>query len=456
VNLQRLLFPLFLFSCFVCFAAEEKVEAMPKKTVAKPDSKDDSKKPKNKAHFIGVRRPTEKTEEKKRPNSAAKNPWVKSKTYPKDKKDKQAKEKKDPVKDQTSSSEVPHFTSSRARSRLPLASISTSSLLFPESNDTYLEPETISYETFSDDDSSYPHLGKDAPSGHVYFTADWLFWRTRESGLEFAVHGASSSATTPYPHSAPSKCNFDLTSGFRTGFGVHLPDDGWDIFVNYTDFRPKASKSVDGALFPLLLYTPPSLAASAHAEWKITFQTLDIEIGRAYYIGRTLSFRPFLGMTGAWIGQKADIDYKGNSIPSGAVDNLSARNDFKGAGPRVGAGSNWHFGEGLSLFGNGALVLAVGHFDLKNHQSQADVETIHLASDLNLISPTLSLIAGLAWDRNFLRDTRHVGLSAGFETQYWWRQNQLERFTDSSTPLFVRTDGDLAFYGLTVRGRFDF
>lgn len=431
--MNRLLIAFLSFLCAVhsfCFPAAKTEEK----------TKDDAKKPKNKPHFVGVRRPTEKSEDKKKSSSAIKNPWVKSKTHPKDKKDKpqpKASNEEEPVSD------VPHFSR-----KPPLTSFGANSLLFPEAQEVLPASKPFSYESMADDNACYPCLGKDAPSGHVYFTADWLFWRTRESSMEFVVQGASSSSITPFPHSATSKCNFDLTSGFRSGFGVHLPTDGWDIYVNYTDFRPKASKSVDGSLFPLLLFHPPSLAASAHAEWKITFQTLDIEIGRAHFIGKTLSLRPFLGMTGAWIDQKTRVDYD--------VDTLSTRNDFKGAGPRLGIGSNWHLSESLSLFGNGAFVLGVGHFDLKNLQSQAGVETIHLVSDLNLISPTLSFIAGLSWDRNFQRDARHVGLSAGFETQYWWGQNQLERFTDSATPLFVRADGDLAFYGLTLRGRFDF
>ena len=387
--------------------------------------------------------------------SNVKNQWVKSKTHPK--KDKKEKEQSQAqAEEESPNSDVPYFNPSKALSALSRrASIATSGLLFQD-EDRYETPlPDISSEPLDPgEEHIYPLLGKDAPYGHVFFTADWLFWRTRQGDLEFAVHGASPSSAAPFIHSATSKLNFDLKSGFRVGFGVHLPNDGWDIFVNYTDFRPKASKSIDGSIFPLLLYNPPSLAASAHAEWKISFQTLDIEIGRAYYIGQTLSFRPFIGMIGAWIDQKAHISYERGS--STEVDRIATQNDFKGAGPRLGLHSNWHFGEGFSLFGNGAAALAVGHFDLENHQDQADLETIRLASDLNLVSPVLQLFAGLAWDRNYLRGQRHLGLCAGFETQYWWRQNQLERFTDSAAPIFVRADSDLAIYGLTLRGRFDF
>lgn len=403
---------------------------------------------KQKPHFIGARRPSEKTEEKKHPTLKIKNQWVKSKTHPK-------KKEKDPSKKQEEEnetpSEIPYFYPGGALAKK--SPLGMASLLFPE-NEEEITDETSCI--FSDSNSSPEenmHLPC-APHGHIFFMADWLLWRTRQGGMEFAVQGASSSSQVPFPHSVPRKLNFDLQSGFRVGFGVHLPRDGWHISVHYTDFRPKASKDIHGSIFPLLLFNPPATVASSHAQWKIAFQTLDVEIGRIYYIIKTLSLRSFIGMTGAWIDQHAQLDYKEDAFNS--ESRIVTHNDFKGAGPRLGIGSNWHLGDGLSLFGNCAAILVVGHFDLKNHQTFGNLETIHLNSDLNLLSPVLQLIAGLAWNRNYHKGTRHVALSAGFETQYWGRQNQIEQFTDSSTPTLIRSSNDLAFYGLTVRGRLDF
>jgi len=36
------------------------------------------------------------------------------------------------------------------------------------------------------------------------------------------------------------------------------------------------------------------------------------------------------------------------------------------------------------------------------------------------------------------------------------KQNQIEQFTDDNLPTYIRERGDLAFYGLTLRGRLDF
>jgi hypothetical protein len=81
---------LLLFFCLASLGiAEEREEAeLPVNPLSKPVEKPAAKK--TKAHFVGVRRPTEKPVEKKR--SSIKNQWVKSKTHPKDKKEKQRNE----------------------------------------------------------------------------------------------------------------------------------------------------------------------------------------------------------------------------------------------------------------------------------------------------------------------------------------------------------------------------
>ena len=55
---------------------------------------------KQKPHFIGARRPSEKSQEKKHSTLKIKNQWVKSKTHPK-------KKEKDPPKKQEEEKEIP-------------------------------------------------------------------------------------------------------------------------------------------------------------------------------------------------------------------------------------------------------------------------------------------------------------------------------------------------------------
>jgi hypothetical protein len=451
---SKFLLSLAAFSLLISLYAEESLteEQEKEESVAKKSDEVISESPKRvKPHFAGVRRPAPKKDtDPAHVSSKIKNKWFSSKIHPK-------AGKKEAPQIET----VAHVEPEKERpsyKRTDRISTQLAAMLEKESAAQTPCPAPFSCES-SDEGMSYPKVGFIAPEATAYVTLEWLLWKTRQGGMEFAV---SRSASSPgvYTGAVPSKIDFDYQSGFRVGLGVHLPQDGWDIYVNYTDFRPEHSHSKSGSLFPLLLFQGQFTTADvieAHAHWDISVQSVDVEIGRAYHISKTLIMRPFIGCKGAWIDQNVKVRYEGGAIPVGQTYSISMHNDFKGAGVLIGIETNWWFGAGFSLFGNAAAALLAGHFDLKQEQHQlAGVETVDLKSDLNLVSPMADLVLGLAWDRNFSNDRFHVGLSGGFETQYWWSQQQTERFTADTQPIFIRGGDDLAFYGLTLRGRFDF
>lgn len=418
---------------------------------------------KPKAHFAGTKRPQQNhtnrssPQETRRKSSHVKNQWVVSKTHPKADK-KQIAYEEPPIQKAALSLPPP--------SRLMMAEAKTPALTNPilieqiqglDRKVGRLQSEIDQLKMENDRD--YPRTGIYATQGSVYFTGEWIFWRTREGGTEFAVERSSSSPGV-LTDAVPKKVTFDWESGFRLGFGVHLPHDGWDININYTLFQPSGSDHTSGSVFPLLAFQgqfPVANVSDANAHASIDFQTLDVSIGRAYYLAKSLGLRPFIGAKGAWIDQHFHIHYTGGDIPAGQEYRIEDHNDFKGGGLLFGIESYWELGSHFSLFGNLSGALLIGHFDLKQNQVQLNgVKTIDLDSDFNLLSPTVDLILGFSWDRNFANDRCHFGLSAGFESQYWWRQNQMEHFTDSSFPIYIRSQEDLACYGLTLKARLDF
>jgi hypothetical protein len=392
-----------------------------------------------KPHFAGVKRPAVsalgEAEKQKKPRKM-KNQWFSSKTQPKN-------EKKVVVENKETAAELP---SDRPYFRRVSHSITASSgAQTNQSNKHSTSPSTSS--SLETEGQKYPKTGFQAPHGHIYLTAEWLFWTARQEGMEFATS---------------RQIKFDFESGFRVGLGTHLPSfDGWNIYVNYTRFNPEHSHSAHGSFYPLFLFQGAGAGGSAvtkaHGHWEIEFQNLDVEFGKVYYLTKTLIASPFFGFKGAWIDQHAHFRYEGGYIPEGQTFRAHFKNDFKGAGPLLGTEINWQLGAGFSLFGDAAAALIAGHFDNKQRQHQLDgVEVVHLADDFNLISPMIQMVLGAAWDRNFNRDKCHFGLSAGFEAQYWGNQNQTEQFTDDVRPTYVRQRGALSFYGLTLRGRLDF
>ncbi len=394
--------------------------------------------PKLRAHFAGARRAPPKkpkVEDSAKKPKRVRNEWFKSKTQPKAEKKSDSRDKQDPI---PAPEERPYFVKGNF-----LADAGSDPLMA-------MRPQGASQQEACEESEGqlYPRTGFQAPEGRAYFTGEWLYWRTRQAGMEYAT--------------AKEIC-FDFDTGFRVGVGVNFPYfDGWDVYANYTYFNPEHSDSANGAIYPLFLFQGApggggNAVASAEGTWNIRLQSLDIEFGKAYYISETLSLRPFFGMKGTWINQHAHFRYQGGYIPEGQTFRTHFENDFKGGGPFIGTDGYWHLGGGFSFFADLAAALLVGHFDNDQRQFQlGGVEVVHLDSDFNLVSPFLQMLAGISWDRNFSRDRRHLGLSAGFETQYYWNQNQTEQFTDDVRPAYVRQRGDLAFYGLTLRARFDF
>jgi hypothetical protein len=47
-------------------------------------------------------------------------------------------------------------------------------------------------------------------------------------------------------------------------------------------------------------------------------------------------------------------------------------------------------------------------------------------------------------------------LHAGYESQYWWRQNPMPRFIDASSPYYIFESEDLGLQGLTLGASLDF
>ncbi len=398
---------------------------------------------KRKPHFAGVKRPPEAdANQPPKPSRKIKNEWFSSKTQPKP-----AKKEVAPVEEEVAElpDDRPYF-------------VKTSNSIFGRRSNPSSTPSSSSNETDSSSQEQsnppaemeghdYPRTGFLAPRGHIILTGDWLYWRTRQEGMEFAT---------------TEEVKFNYQSGFRGGAGAHLPcSDGWTIYANYTYFNPEGWHTAEGSLYPLFLFQGSTVSGDvvslAHGHWNINYQSIDLQFGKAYYLTKKLVFSPFFGMKGAWIDQNARFRYEGGYIPAGQIFRTHFKNDFKGAGPLIGTEMNWQLGAGFCFFGDIATALIMGEF--KNTQTQhqlADQEVVHLSKVHHLVSPFLQLVAGMGWDRNFNRDHCHFGLKVGFEAQHWWNQNQTEMFTDDLNPIYVRQKGDLSFYGMTVQGRFDF
>jgi len=327
----------------------------------------------------------------------------------------------------------------------------------------------------------------------LYIFADALYWHADVTNAEWAFVSNSATATSPAA-GANQELAFKWNWGFRVGLGYSMDHDQWDTDLYYTWFvKNAASGSTSQTSFTVPAggaassqnsdYTAATSAVrSGTATTKLNFQVLDWELGRWFYVSNSISLRPHVGIKGAWIKLTEGETFAASASPVTYTVNNSTKSWE--VGPSAGINSNWYFGCGntmpvgrgevkdrpmWSIFGDVSGALMYGHFSNSHSETGATaagaVSGGFSASGLNrnLMVPVLSGILGLAWDYCFSCDKMHIGIRAGYELQYWFRQNQ--RFSNFNTgdpgqslaaPRYTRTTGDLALQGLTIDVRFDF
>jgi hypothetical protein len=311
-----------------------------------------------------------------------------------------------------------------------------------------------------------------------FFTADVLYWHAKVGGTEFAYTDNDPVGALPIKGRV-KHIDFEWDWGFRFGLGYNFDHDGWDIRAEYTYFDSNGSDSTSAGLnstvIPLrgtsgIVATVANPAyqfifcGSAKSQYDFDYQSVDLELGRAYFVSRTLSFRPHWGLKSAWIDQQQITRYTGgtandNNLGLG-VNTVHVKDDcdFWGLGPRVGVDSKWYLGCGFSIFGNVAGALLFGHFDV-NHKERYSLlqdNRVKMSANRHAFSPNVQMQLGLRYDTYVHCGKQHIGVGLGYEANYWWRQNQMLKIDDAQVLKYERYSEDVSMHGLTLDIKWDF
>jgi hypothetical protein len=283
-----------------------------------------------------------------------------------------------------------------------------------------------------------------------------LYWKVFEGGMEYADSFDIDIGDLAHAHA--HNIDFDYKPGYRVGAGLLTPCC-LDFNINYTFLSSSHRDSATGTLFPTFNYfgsaegelADPS--ASAEANWHVRFQTAELEMGRLFSPLPAFELHPHIGVQGAWIDQKGGVNYTGGVPPINPYT-ITFKNDFWGVGLKGGLDASLQMGGGFSVFSDLALSLLYGHFDIRQTQIQIGVPQIDLSQTFRRLSPALQAAVGLTWEPCFRNYKIPFILSAAMEWQYWWDQNQTERFTSGTFPIHLVPEYDLGLFGLTLRGTF--
>lgn len=255
--------------------------------------------------------------------------------------------------------------------------------------------------------------------GQAFISADLLYWRAYEDGLD--VCGSTESADFVNPgggvistsRAKTHDPHFDWSPGFRVGAGYQFASRCWDIAAYFTHFHTKAHRNGGEHKF----------------HWKLDFDVLDVVLANNYDLG-CFTIRPFAGLRAAYIDQK--IRSHDANIAFLIADTAHNKQIFRGVGAVTGLEMNWDLGCGFGIYGNAAMSCLWGTFRVNSNESH----TFRFGADFHKLRRHLDACqfvldggAGVSWRRCFW-DNKQLVVRLGWEQHRYFNHNRFGTYGD--------------------------
>jgi hypothetical protein len=328
-----------------------------------------------------------------------------------------------------------------------------------------------------------PNAGPRVAHGaDVFITADFIWWKASQEGINYAVTGFVTDDSGADSFSSASKGKYgyvgtDWAPGFKVGLGLSLSHDGWDLYSKYTWLHAGDNSSLSrtgGVAYPTsLLPFDDGRAITVDrikANWDLHFNVIDLELGRNFYLSQFLTMRPFIGLKGTWQDQCLRVTTKSrqSNIDSNNQNNpvtgpffhtrdIGVRGGLWGIGVRGGLNVSWYMSKSWSIYGDLAWTTMWTDYDkLTRSDTLYDSATCNSKTYFNVSNDDIHAVKyigemelGLRWEVWFYDDNYHFAIQAGWEQQVWVNWGQFFEVLDHS-------NRDLSLHGLNLKFRFDF
>lgn len=234
----------------------------------------------------------------------------------------------------------------------------------------------------------------------IFFSVDFLYWYAEETNLAYAleIEAMEQEITNVFFLTPKSRKYFHTNwdPGFRIGLGWNTACDGWDIYTHWTYYQNKKrnSSSVENFFFERgsqVSFIFPDIGQSAlinpwtnadfstltfnkiSAKWRFYLNSIDLELGRKYWLSKCFALRPYAALRGAWTKVRFNtFSFLNNAAPNGASALAQFKDRFKntywGVGFLTGLQPTWYFASCFALFGNIDFALIAG--ELKNNKRE--------------------------------------------------------------------------------------
>lgn len=307
----------------------------------------------------------------------------------------------------------------------------------------------------------------------VYVTGDFLYWKARQDELQYAVHFIPTfGATVTNISIRPEEIDFEYKPGFRLGLGGDLPWNGWDLYLNWTRLSFDISSSTSSDVGDLVLVEGDFdgsrlfLGHRAKIRWDFTYNSLEFDYGRRFFLDSSWSVRPSFGLKTVWFDETTKLDLFdvesfnpfGPGLPSPNETGIR-KFDIWGIGPFASFYGKWHWIYGLGIAGQISGSILWYDVDEKVKTFENDLDTgqgpptvrqnvLDLKFKTHRVRPYVQLFIGLDWEWCFIPKWLSAQLALGYETQYFW--------SVLVDPISNNDDIPTSFEGLTFKARIDF
>ena len=307
-----------------------------------------------------------------------------------------------------------------------------------------------------------------------YSEFEFLYWRGRNEGFPFTFENKSAVDFSVIGNLVRLDDKWD--PGFKLAFGWNTEYDAWDIKAQWAYYHNHSSKEIRATTIPnqslglLALWHRFSVGgpyAYSKASWVLNHNMFDLEMGRDYFVGCHLAFRPHLGLRGGSLHQTLRVKYKEPSVSQNNVfqSTLTTKNEYWGVGPRAGVQGDWRIGNGFAIFGDLATSLLCGASKLNQKETLLFIppnlpeNLVDINDDFNQLVPHLQMTIGLSWGSCFCKDF-FFGLKAGWEVNYYWNQFHALSLsgnrTSPLTTLIFNQNQPITLEGISLQAKLDF
>ncbi|HSW70625.1 MAG TPA: Lpg1974 family pore-forming outer membrane protein, partial [Gammaproteobacteria bacterium] len=231
---------------------------------------------------------------------------------------------------------------------------------------------------------SFAFQGFQVKEGDRFAFMDLLLWKASVSSSDNWSQVITSD--TYFESATLNSVPFKYNTGYRIGLGYQKPQNFWDALFYFTSYKTRGVDQENSNVYSDYvgnffvnntdggsISKAPYYGLGA-IQWKLIFNTLDLELGRSFKMDKFLILRPYLGLKAALINQSMYTSWQNPvNVATFTKASENLQNNYWGLGPVLGLKSTWPLYQGkpsfLELYGDLSGGLLWGHWSFADHYS---------------------------------------------------------------------------------------